>query len=254
VRAIVRSKDRAKELLPAEIELKLGDTCDPAFGDGSLPLCLACYTCCTALWVHRLNPKPLIEACSSLLSSLPSSLPSLLPSSAFPRPSSLPPLSRPQALSATRTPTLTLALFPPRPLLTLHAQTGLTGAIAGVDALIVATGTTAFPTDKWGPNKVCFEGMGGVSGSEFSLLLLALSRSLALLISRSPALPLSRSLSRSARLTLSRVQEYTPQAVDKKGVQNVVKAISEVTHVYPLVYLCLHVLVCRLYLHVYALV
>jgi hypothetical protein len=60
VRAIVRSKDRAKELLPAEIELKLGDTCDPAFGDGSLPLCLACYTCCTALWVHRLNPKPLM--------------------------------------------------------------------------------------------------------------------------------------------------------------------------------------------------
>ena len=38
VRAIVRSKDRAKELLPAEIELKVGDTCDPAFGDGSPPV------------------------------------------------------------------------------------------------------------------------------------------------------------------------------------------------------------------------
>jgi len=160
VRAIVRSKDRAKELLPAEIELKLGDTCDPAFGDGSLTPCLACYICCTALWGHRLNPKPLIEACSSLLSSLPSSLPYLLPSSAFPRPSSLPPLLRPQALSLTRTPTLTL--FLPRLFLTLYAHTGLSGAIAGVDALIVATGTTAFPTDKWGPNKVCFEGMGGV--------------------------------------------------------------------------------------------
>ena len=86
VRAIVRSKDRAKELLPAEIELKLGDTCDPAFGDGSLPLCLACYTCCTALWVHRLNPKPLIEACTPR-PRFPSSLPSSLPSSFFPCPS-----------------------------------------------------------------------------------------------------------------------------------------------------------------------
>jgi hypothetical protein len=86
VRAIVRSKDRATELLPAEIELKFGDTCDPAFGDGSLPLCLACYACCTALWVHRLNPKPLIEACTPR-PRFPSSLPSSLASSAFPRPS-----------------------------------------------------------------------------------------------------------------------------------------------------------------------
>ena len=34
VRAIVRSKERAAELLPNDIELKLGDTCDPAFGEG----------------------------------------------------------------------------------------------------------------------------------------------------------------------------------------------------------------------------
>ena len=34
------------------------------------------------------------------------------------------------------------------------ARSGLTAAISGVDALIVASGTTAFPTDKWGPNQV----------------------------------------------------------------------------------------------------
>ncbi len=85
VRAIVRSKESAAELLPADIDVVLGDTRDPTFGEG------------------------------------------------------------------------------------------LTEAIAGVDALIVATGTTAFPTDKWGPNK-----------------------------------------------------ENTPQAVDEKGVQNVVAAIAEV--------------------------
>jgi hypothetical protein len=64
-------------------------------------------------------------------------------------------------------------------------------------------------------------------------LALSLSRSLALSLPCSLALPLSRSrsLSRSACLTVSHLQEYTPQAVDKTGVQNVVKAISEVTHV-----------------------
>jgi len=85
VRAIVRSEESAAKLLPANIEVMLGDTRDPTFG------------------------------------------------------------------------------------------AGLTEAIAGVDALIVATGTTAFPTDKWGPN-----------------------------------------------------QENTPQAVDEKGVKNVVAAIGEV--------------------------
>ena len=52
---------------------------------------------------------------------------------------------------------------------------GLAAAISGVDALIIATGTTAFPTDKWGPNK-----------------------------------------------------ENNPQAVDEKGVQNVVAAVCDV--------------------------
>ena len=85
VRAIVRNMDSAAELLPPDIEVKLGDTRDPNVGEG------------------------------------------------------------------------------------------LVQAIAGVDALIVATGTTAFPTDKWGPD-----------------------------------------------------QDNTPQAVDEKGVQNVVTAISEV--------------------------
>ena len=56
MRAIVRSEDRAKELLPADIELKLGDTCDPAFGDGfalPCPVCRACHTCCHASLLHR---------------------------------------------------------------------------------------------------------------------------------------------------------------------------------------------------------
>ena len=52
---------------------------------------------------------------------------------------------------------------------------GLAAAISGVDTLIIATGTTAFPTDKWGPNK-----------------------------------------------------ENNPQAVDEKGVQNVVAAVCDV--------------------------
>ena len=85
VRAIVRNKERASELLPATIEFRVGDTVDPTLGDG------------------------------------------------------------------------------------------LAAAIEGVDALIVATGTTAFPTDKWGPNK-----------------------------------------------------ENNPQAVDDKGVKNVVAAVCEV--------------------------
>ena len=56
-------------------------------------------------------------------------------------------------------PLLQLALLPfpgaaHVPLVLPRARAGLTAAIAGVDALIVASGTTAFPTDKWGPNQV----------------------------------------------------------------------------------------------------